>query len=157
MKIGVFVYSQTGNTLSVAEKLCEKLKADGQNATLERITIVGDPKGDVKKVAFDRRPLPDGYDAVIFAGQVHAFHLSAPMAAYLSGIGSLEGKKTACFVTQSSAAWLGGNRAIKKMIQLIGEKGGGASGSGIINWSNKKRGEQIDGLVARLGGIFQNM
>ncbi len=45
MKIGIIVYSQTGNTFSVAEKLKAKLTAAGHNVNIERLTTVGGEDG----------------------------------------------------------------------------------------------------------------
>jgi len=39
MKIGIIVYSQTGNTLSVAEKLKEKLAVAGHSAEIEQVMV----------------------------------------------------------------------------------------------------------------------
>ena len=41
MNIGIIVYSQTGNTLSVAKKLEEKLSLAGHSATLEQVKAIG--------------------------------------------------------------------------------------------------------------------
>jgi len=44
MNIGIIVYSQTGNTLSVAKKLEEKLSLAGHSATLEQVKVVSEHK-----------------------------------------------------------------------------------------------------------------
>lgn len=41
MNIGMIVYSRTGNTLSVAEKLEARLSAAGHAVTLKRLAVVG--------------------------------------------------------------------------------------------------------------------
>jgi len=40
MNIGIIVYSWSGNTLSVAEKLQEKLSAAGHSVALEQVSVV---------------------------------------------------------------------------------------------------------------------
>lgn len=47
MKVGIVVYSQTGNTLSVATKLKEKLAAAGHSVALEQVKLVGERKQGV--------------------------------------------------------------------------------------------------------------
>ena len=42
MDIGIMVYSQTGNTLSVAEKLKEALSEKGHTVTVDRVTAQGE-------------------------------------------------------------------------------------------------------------------
>ncbi|MDF2592532.1 MAG: hypothetical protein K0S75_1998, partial [Clostridia bacterium] len=38
MKIGIIVYSHTGNTFSVAQRLEEKLTAEGHSVKIEKVT-----------------------------------------------------------------------------------------------------------------------
>jgi flavodoxin len=40
--IGLIVYSQTGNTLSLAQKVEEKLPAAGHDVTLEHLKTIGE-------------------------------------------------------------------------------------------------------------------
>lgn len=148
MKIGIIVYSKTGNTRSVAEKLQEALLNAGNEAVLEEVTTEGEPGSDPKKIALINAPETGGYEAVIFASPVWAFSLSSVMKLYLGKIQSLEGKKIGLFVTQSlKKSWLGGNRAIRCMRKRCEDKNGEVTKTGIINWSNKRREEQIDALI----------
>ena len=41
MNIGIIVYSQSGHTLEVCEKLKERLIGEGQSVRLEQISVVG--------------------------------------------------------------------------------------------------------------------
>jgi flavodoxin len=41
MRIGIIVYSRTGNTFSAARRLKEKLAAAGHSVNVERLTTVG--------------------------------------------------------------------------------------------------------------------
>ncbi len=115
MKIGIVVYSQTGNTFSVAQKLQEKLSAAGHTANIERLTTVGG-EVDPKKAKIEKLPDLSGYDALVFGGPVQAFSLSQVMAGYMGQLPSLQGKKVACFVTKGlPMAMTGGNKAISQL------------------------------------------
>lgn len=150
VKVGVIVYSKTGNTYSVAEKLKDKLAEAGHDAVIERITTVGKPPDDLKSVQFDNRPDVEPYDLLIFASPVHAFSLSIVMNAYMTQLASLKGKKIACYVTKSlPGKWTGGNRAIAKMKQICEEKGGTIIGSEIIVYSSRRM-KAIDLAVENL-------
>ena len=155
MKIGLIIYSQTGNTLSVARKIEEKLIAANQSAILERIQIEGVARPGDKNIKFENTPDTTQYDAIIFGSPVHAFSLSTPMSAYLSQVKSLQGKKVALLVTQHLPfPWLGGNRAVRQMKKLCESKGAEVSGSGIVNWHKASRQQLIDEVVDRLYNLF---
>ena len=50
MKIGIFVHSKIGNTLSVAQRLHEKFTSAGHEATIHKITAVNDDEVNFKKM-----------------------------------------------------------------------------------------------------------
>ncbi len=101
MNIGIMVFSKTGNTLSVAEKLRETLLEKGHNAVLEQVKASNDLEMYPKKVVLSNSPSTQGYDMLVFAAPVNGFSLAAVMQAYLQGIPSLDGKLLAGFVTQA--------------------------------------------------------
>ncbi len=153
MNIGLIVYSETGNTLSVAQKLEQALKTAGHTVTLEKIEADKDPKtGMVSRLR--SAPAVDVYDAVVFASPVQAFSLAKGMSAYLAQISSLSGKKAACFITkQLKANWMGGTKAIRQITAACKEKGADVTLNGIICWSSENREAQIDEVVRRLSAI----
>lgn len=141
MNVGIVVYSQTGNTLSVAQKLEQALKANGHAVSLANVEPGSAP---------DVGP----YDAVIFASPVQAFSLAPVMKQYLSRVSGLAGKKVSCFVTQQlRQAWLGGNRAVRQMKSACGQKGAILAASGVVHWSSDARDRQIEDVVARLSAV----
>ena len=154
MNIGMIVYSQTGNTHSVALKLQEKLSAAGHEVALERIEVVGDVEPG-KPVQFATAPDAAKYEALVFGSPVHAFSLCQAMVEYLKQVAPLQGKKVACLVTQAFPfPWLGGNRAVRQMKRLCQSKGTTVSGAGIVNWMKKSREQQIVQVVDRLSSLF---
>ncbi|EEG76059.1 flavodoxin family protein [Dethiobacter alkaliphilus] len=145
MNIGIIVYSQTGNTNSVAQKLKEQLEANGHTATIEKITTTADSSPRATEFEFTNTPKTEPYDAIIFAAAVQAFSLVPVMAAYLNQLPTLQNKKVACVVTkQLPFHWTGGNRAINKMKEICRSKGADIIGTEIIIWSKPNREENID-------------
>ena len=100
MRVGIIVYSETGNTYMLAMKIKDKLLASGHLTELKRLETIGEYKSGAKEVQLESIPEVDEYDWVMFGSPVHGFTLSLPMRTFLSQIGSLENKKVACFATQ---------------------------------------------------------
>jgi flavodoxin len=153
MKIGIVVYSQTGNTLEVAEKLRGALEQKGHDATVERITTLGDPAKDPAGIRFEHAPSLEGYEGVVLAAPVQGFSLCRAMTAWLGQMPALSGRKAACFVTKKLGNdWTGGTRAINALTRAIQEKGGAAVGSGIVHWGKKDA--EAAAVVEKLSGLF---
>mgnify|MGYP000897193925 CR=1 FL=1 len=151
MNVGIIVYSQSGNTLSVAQKLEKVIKSAGHTVSIARIEPVSVGVHSPLKSAPDIIP----YDAVIFASPVQAFSLAPVMKMYLSQISDLSGKQASCFVTQHfKKRFLGGNRAIRQITAACKAKGAEVSWSGVVNWSSDIREKQIDDIVTRLSSIY---
>jgi flavodoxin len=154
MNIGVIVYSQTGNTYSVAQKLQEKLAETGHAVTLERIEVIGDVSPG-QPVEFKTQPDAAKYEALVFASPVQAFSLCQAMVDYLKQVAPLQNKRVALLVTEFFPyPWMGGNRAIRQMTRWCQSKDAAVCGSGIVNWSKKRREKQIVEVVDRLSGLF---
>ncbi len=155
MNIGMIIYSQTGNTRKVAERLREKLAVAGHTVTLEEIIIKGDTPAKPGKFEFKEVPAPDGYDALIIGAPVQAFSLNPVMKAYLEQLPSISGKKIAVFVTkQLPMLWVGGTGAIKIMKKACEAKGASVTGAEIVVWAGKKREQSIKQCVEKLAGLF---
>lgn len=155
MKLGMIVHSRTGNTLSVAKKLEEKLSAAGHEVTLEHLRTIGPVSTPAEDVQFESVPSTEGYDALVFGSPVQAFSLAAGMTAYMKQLPSLQGKEVALLVTEAFPfKWLGGNRAIRQLTRHCEDLGGNVCESGIVNWGNPRREEMIVEVTDRLGTAF---
>lgn len=151
MNVGIILYSQTGNTLLVAEKLKEAVLSKGHTAVIERVVAENDAPNSKQPPRLVQSPDPSAYDAVFFGAPVHAFSLCPVMKLYLAQCPVLKHKPVSCFVTQHlKKPWMGGNRAIKQMRALCKEKGANTRESGIVNWTAPGRDAQIDTVVAKL-------
>ena len=156
MKIGIIIHSQTGHTYSVAQKLKEKLSADGHAVNIEQLRLAGGQQTPGKDSKIENPPDLSGYDRIILGAPVHAFSLSKVMAIYLTQVSSLAGKTVACFVTKGLPFdWTGGSRAIDQMKEICESKWAMVSGTGIVVW-NKSREKQIDALVEEFSGLILN-
>lgn len=157
MKIGIIVYSQTGNTYSVVEKVKEELTNKGHEVNIKRLETLEENvvQPGAKDIKYKNLPELDKYDGYIFASPVQAFSLSTGMESYLNNIESLDNKKTACFLTKGLPFnWTGGNRAIKQLKGLIESKNGNVVETGIIKWLSFNRNKQIRNVVKKMGKTF---
>ena len=150
MNIGILVYSHTGNTQSVAERLVKAAKAQGHKAVIETIQIApNDPNVSDSVLISPPSPLP--YDRLVFASPVHGFRMSRAMKLYLDQIPDLAGRKAACFVTHFFPfAWMGGSGTVKAIAKAVSAKSAPVAFTGVINWKNKKREEGIESMIAAL-------
>lgn len=152
MKIGIIVYSQTGNTFSVAQQLKEKLAAARHAVNIERLTTAGG-ETDPGKAKIEKFPDLGGYDALVFAGPVQGFSLSRVMAGYMKQLPALNGKKVAVFVTKGLPLNVtGGSKAIEQLTKEAEAHGGKVVASGIVHWG--KREQEIPAVLAKLGSAF---
>lgn len=158
MKIGIIVYSQTGNTYSVVQKLKEKLLTGGHSVNIERITPVGGDKShgkDPSRIQLETLPDASTYDALVFGAPVQGASIPPVMAACLGRLGSLQGKKVACLVTEAFPyPWMGGNRANRQMKEICESKGATVCGTGVVNWMGKQREKRISDTVEKLNGLL---
>lgn len=140
MKIGIIVWSVSGHTLSVAESFAKCLAEKGHTVAVERVEISGDPMRSDKPWSFTKAPKVEGFDALVFGSYVEAFSAAAVMKKYLAGAADLSGKKCFVLVTQGlPKAWMGGNRAVRQISDLVKAKGGIVSDSAIVSWGNKAK------------------
>jgi hypothetical protein len=127
----------------------EALVSKGSDACLERVTAVNEDAKTTQEVRLASAPDTGPYDVIMLGAPVHGFALSRVMEAYLKQLSGLNGKRVACFVTEHfPKPWMGGNRAIKQMVQHITQLGGTVTETAVINWTNKAREEQIGSLTA---------
>lgn len=154
MKINIVIYSFTGNTFSVGEKLEKALISKGHTVQLERITADNDDPGTREPFILKNIPDPSPYDMVILGAPVQQLFLSRIMKAYLNQMPQMQGKMVAGFVTQElSKKWMGSSRSIRSIAREVEKKGARMLHSGIIQWGTEKREEQINDFIYTICGI----
>lgn len=155
MNIGIIVYSQTGHTLEVCERLKGQLIEEGHSVNLDQITVVGGRTPKTKEFELETKPDVGSYDAIVFGSAVEAFSLSAVLSRYLNNLGSLQGKQVACLVSQQFPyPWMGGNRALGQMKKICQSKGATIRATGVVNWAKSRREGTTAEAVARLSKAF---
>lgn len=148
MKAGIIVFSQTGNTLDVANKVKEELAKKGYLVEITKLEI--ESSDNPMNIKLKSIPDINPYDVYVFASPVQAFGLASPMKAFLKAIPSLEGKKAAVYVTQQLSPFFGGNRSIRTFKKLVELKGGSLVSSDIIGWKSEKREDAIASLAQKI-------
>lgn len=155
MKMKVVYYSYSGNTKEVSERLCNELIAMQLVCSSQEIHAdEEDPKFQPKELT----EIPDvlDYDVLVFASPVRAFGVSPIMKMYLEQLPSLKNKKVINFVThQFPKPWLGGTQATKSIKRSLVEKEADVLATYVIDWSNKKREDQIDSMIASIKELVQ--
>ena len=155
MNIKIIVHSKTGNTLSVAEKLRNRLETAGHTVLLEQIQAANESEIKPESIVLTNSPKTTGFDLLVFGSPVNGGKLSAVMQAYLQQLPSLEGKVIAGFVTEFfPLAGMGGNQSIANMEELLRTKGGKLSASGVVNWMFQgKRNRLIAETIEKIAAL----
>jgi len=154
MKIGILIYSHSGNTLSVAEKIKEEIKKRNFNSTIERVTLVNDDPHSRQPAVLKRIPDINNYDKLIIGAPINAFSLCKPMKMYLQNHAKLKNKEINCFVTQHfKHSFLGGNRGIKQITSFCNNQNSTVKNTAFIHWSSNNRKEEIDTTVDLMADI----
>lgn len=154
MNIGIIIYSQTGNTLSIAKRLQEELTKKGHTATIDAITATNTEPNAKASLALKNIPNASGYDKIILGAPIHGFSLCLAMTKYLTEHADIKGKDIDCIITHHFPyPWLGGTRGMKQMIGFCTSKGASSKDNYIIDWTSKKRESQIAEAVKKLSII----
>jgi len=155
MDIGIVVYSWSGNTRSVADRLKPALEGSGHSVRVLDVLLTTERDRGARIFEFADLPDLEPFDALVFGAAVEAFSLSPVLAEYLRRVLPLAGKKVACLVTQQFPyPWLGGNRAIRQMKRLCTAKQGTVIGSAIVNWAASHREATTARAIDRLSKAF---
>jgi len=142
MKNGIVIYSKTGNTRAVAERLAQAMYCQ----IFEIRAVSDDPNILIPELV--TKPDVSTFDHLVFASPVHGFSVSKIMEAYLKQLKDLEGKTIDLFITHHFPfAWMGGNRALKQMKAIVEAKKGIVGKVTSVNWTSKKREQVIEELV----------
>ncbi|MEX1378223.1 MAG: hypothetical protein AB1Z23_12235 [Eubacteriales bacterium] len=154
MNIGILIHSDTGNTLSVAQRIQEQLEKDGHTAKIEKVTAIkGDPKNGLHST-LSSIPKIEGYDKIIVGAPINGFALSRAMKEYLALHGEFQNKDVNCFVTQHfKRSFLGGNQGIKYMLGTIRARGGKIKSTAVVHWSSLKRDAEIKEAIEAMADI----
>ncbi|TVQ23602.1 MAG: hypothetical protein EA383_13710 [Spirochaetaceae bacterium] len=142
MNIGIAVYSETGNTREVAERIRRELENAGHEAELLEITTAAGRR-ELAEI-----PSVEPYDTLCIGGPVHHLTVAKPVKLFLEAIPSLQNKKVAFFVTQGQPlSALGGSQAMAFLKRAIHEHSGSPIRAGIVHVSRKSKESEIRRVV----------
>ncbi|MGD9605663.1 MAG: flavodoxin family protein [Bacilli bacterium] len=151
MKIGIIVYSYTGNTFLVSQKLLQKLEEKHMDVTLLRIETNQNEEMDPSKVVLNNHLDVSMFDTFVFASPIRGFSLSAPFKKFLKDDFKEKNKQVYGFVTQFLPFnWCGPNQSNKFMKAILDQNGCPFKFMGPIKWKKRNREEQISQLVNNL-------
>ncbi len=150
MATGILIYSYSGNTLAVAERIKAAIEVTtGEQAKIERIMAENAGPNSGNPIILKDIPRIDQYDRLIIGAPINAFSLCRAMTMYLSGHAEFSGKHVGCFITQHfKHSFLGGSNGLKQMVGLCEKAGGEVEQTAIIHWSSPKREAEIDDAAA---------
>lgn len=154
MKIGIIVYSYTGQTLTAVKALQKKLAAAGHEAVLQCIETNTAVKPGTTDVTLKSPPALDDYEAILLAAPVWGGTPAPPMTVYLEQIPSLAGKQTAYLATGFFPPAMGCKQAIAKMKAACEAKGAASLGSGSVSRLVFSRQQKTEKTLAYLAGLF---
>ena len=144
MKVALIIYSLTGHTKSVADKIKSLLVSEGHSA--DYLQINHEPKQENgnpnEKVVFKDLPDLDAYDTFVFGSYVEAFNLCRVMQQYLQQLNNKSAKAVCLTTQQFMKSFLGGNQAQKKMKKLLTAKEFSVVGGANVGWKFEEGREQ---------------
>ena len=153
MKVAIILYSGTGNTRGVVERLAAKNRARDHEAEIREITVAGDPEKGADAFELTSTPRIDDADLVVLASPVMAFSLSPVMKAYLAQAKPPKRPVLAVITQHFPRPWMGGRQALGGMKRALERAGGSVGDSMIVNWTNKAREQQIEEGTDRLAAV----
>ena len=155
MKIGIIVYSQTGNTLAAARQLEHALIDKGHQAALEQIETTQPVKPDKDlNVSLKSAPDVEPYQALVLAAPVWGGIPAAPMVKYLEQLPLLEGKPVAILVTGFFPPAIGSKQAIARMTEMCTAKAAKVIGTGSVNRLTIGRKQKTAQQMQQLTDLF---
>ena len=153
MKVAIILYSGTGNTRGVVERLAVKLRARGHQTEMREITVTGDPGEGADAFQLTSTPTMDDADLVVLASPVMAFSLSPVMKSYLAKAQPPKRPVLVVITQHFPCPWMGGRQALAGIRRALERAGGAVADSMIVNWSSKVREQQIEEGTDRLAAL----
>ena len=154
MKIGIVVFSNTGHTAKLAKLIAKKLTENNHAVELLPLEIAGRTSPVAVSVALKSTPLIDEFDAVIFGFPVWGGKPPVVMSTYLDRVGSLEGKKAACFATHFFFPAWGGNQSLNMIKGICKSKGADFLGTGSVQWFSLRRNALMNKVAEEISAYF---
>lgn len=142
-RIKMILFSQTGNTMRVGERIAEKLTSAGFQVDIARL----EPKErlNFKADVASTKEIPsvDGYDVILLGTPVHGGRMSAPMRYFLEQTPSLQKIPYILFLTHFFRRGWGVIQTIQELRKLCDGKGGKFLHATDVQWFSLFRKQAI--------------
>ena len=153
MHIGLIIYSQTGNTLHIAQRLQAKLNELGHHVSLTHIKSKNDENQfqEPFEMIIQGDPIQTKYDVVVFGAWVQAFNLCFGFRSFLNQLEEISAQQVHAYVTQHFPfPWMGGYQAISTMKKLLIKKSIKVHSTQVFNKMNKKMDTHVEQWITKI-------
>ena len=154
MKIGIIAFSNTGHTAKLAEEIGKRIEGKGHSVEKHFLEIAGTASPVAASVELKSTPSIKEYDAVLFGFPVWGGRPPIVMNTYLDRIGSLNGKKIACFATHFFFPAWGGTQSLKTFKEICELKGADVICTGSVQWSSFRRHKLLREVASKISTYF---
>jgi len=156
MKIGMIVYSFTGKTKLVAERVAEILLTDGYEVDLNYLEPKEPLNLKAKEVEINEIPDPMRFDALVLGTPVQGGRMSAPMRFFLEQRTLLDGLDIVFIATHFFRREWGAVQTLQDLRKMCESKGGNVLGSIDIKWWSVFRQREIVSAIEHLRSLINN-
>jgi menaquinone-dependent protoporphyrinogen IX oxidase len=150
MEIGVVVYSHTGHTAKLAERLVPRLEALGWGVTVLPLAPAAEFSMNVERTPLASLPEIAPFDVVVVGTPVHGGRMSAPVRTFLGQSPLLAGKPVAFLLTHFFPRQWGAVQTIDEMAVLCDDAGATVLDSADVAWLGLGRRRRMDRAAADL-------
>lgn len=147
MKVNMVLYSHTGHTMRVGERISQVLHSNGIEVLINRLETVERLNFQALSVRTKEIPLIEGYDVIILGTPVHGGRMSAPLRFFIDETPSFENIPFIVFATHLFRRGWGGTQTIQSVRKLCEGKGGIFLGAADVKWLSFFRGQEITRAV----------
>jgi flavodoxin len=155
MKIGVFVFSQSGNTAKLGLAVTHVLREKGHEVSVELLRPVGKVSLRSRNVRFRTMPEPEEFDVLLFGGPNWAFGSCPVIVSLLRQLETLKGKKTLFFMTSGLPDSLSGaKRAIAKVNGLCEGLGASVLPGASLAWGLYCGKKRLDAAAEKISSLI---
>lgn len=154
MKIGIIVYSRSGHTELVADRISEKLSDAGHDVEIKRLEPLEPVKVSVRQAVLKSIPAIRGYDILIIGSPVQGGAPAAPVLEFLNRVPSMKEKRTVIFATHFFRREWGAVQSLAILKDLCESKGARILSLEDIRWFAFDRNQEIDWLGDRISSLI---
>lgn len=154
MKIGIIVYSRSGHTELVADRISEILSDAGHDVEMKRLEPVEPVKVTARQAILKSIPEVKGYDILVIGSPVQGGAPATPVLEFLNRVPLMTEKRIVIFATHFFRREWGAVQSLAILKDLCESKGGRILSLEDIRWFALDRNQEIDRLGERISGLI---